>query len=354
VKKTISLALLGLVALTLNGKGQSTPVPSDRVMPISYPWDVLDRAQERSLDNYEAGLGPYLDHVWPIGGTATPDFPLSDTYGPRIKTSEGRRYDWHRGIDIPAAENTPVRAIAAGTVRIAGEHDRYEDSLVQLQHTKSDGSGFYFSNYMHLNGWCVAEGDAVSQGDVIGYSGCSTSHYGHLHFEIRDGNLWQKDCVHPMAAMPYDDLSAPDVAIDNVDWTIPSAPVVQVTVSVSVDELDLRAVEIVMYRRVKVSPRLYSYQEVDSQRFDIMHRTYCHTPTNNANLYLDEADFGSMQVRPAEYSAGATTWELTLTFEGLHGIGNIADQAIRAYAEDVNGNTGSDSLNIPPATLRIP
>ena len=51
--------------------------------------------------------------VWPIHASNTPDYLVSDrnrlssTFGPRQKASAGDRYDWHRGIDIPADCNTP-------------------------------------------------------------------------------------------------------------------------------------------------------------------------------------------------------------------------------------------------------
>ena len=319
---------------------------TDILAPLPNSWDTFDRIQEMLANAYYAGLGPYQQHVWPIGGTASPDFPLSDTYGPRLKTSEGGRYDWHRGIDIPAAENTPVLAIADGTVRIAGAYSSYSDSLVQLRHAKPDGSGDYYSNYMHLNSWCVTTNDAVTQGQVIGYSGSSTSDFEHLHFEIRDNGLYQRNCVHPLTAMPYADLTAPAVAIDDVDWTDPSNPVVQVTVDVSVDELDLGAVEVCTYRRTLLANHLYSYQEVDAQRFDIMYRNYSCTPTNDPDAYLDAADYGSVLVEPAEYSSTAGAWQITLTFTGLRGAGAASEQGVRVYAEDVNGNTDTDSENM--------
>jgi len=312
---------------------------------IIYPWEIFDRFEEISRNNFYADLGPYLDHTWPISGTTSPDFQLSDTYGPRLKTSEDSRYDWHRGIDIPAATNTPVLAIADGTVRIAGEHDGYSDYVVQLKHAKPDGSGYYYSNYMHLNEWCVSEGESVVQGQVIGYSGSSTGGYEHVHFEIRDNGLWQSNCVNPMLTMPYDDDSAPTVVIDDVDWSDPSRPVVQVTVSVAVDELDLNAVEVCMYRKTDEAI-IFPYEEIDYQRFDIMYRNYRYTPADSPNEYLDDEDFGSVTVSPAEFSATASTWEITLTFTGLHGLGDADEQAVRVYAEDVNGNTGVDSENI--------
>ena len=105
--------------------------------------------------------GPY---VWPISKTATPDFPLSSTFGPRQKASEDYRYDFHRGIDIPADCGHPVYAIADGEVRLAGDYSYYSDRMVQIRHNKP-GGGYYYSNYIHLSAIAV---DEVPQENVPG------------------------------------------------------------------------------------------------------------------------------------------------------------------------------------------
>ena len=50
--------------------------------------------------------------VWPLGITSTPD-EMNTSYGPRI---DADRWDFHDGIDLPAAVGTPVYAMATGTV----------------------------------------------------------------------------------------------------------------------------------------------------------------------------------------------------------------------------------------------
>src|SRR4051794_27478264 len=79
-------------------------------------------------------VGPFLPSVWPIDGASVAG--LSSTYGPRQKSSENDRYDWHRGIDIPTPCHTPIKAIADGKIRLAGDVSGYQDTMVQIRHTK--------------------------------------------------------------------------------------------------------------------------------------------------------------------------------------------------------------------------
>ena len=92
--------------------------------------------------------------------------------------------DGHHGasrpaLDFPMPEGVPVVAAARGEVAI------YEDDCagkyIELWHAGARK----WSRYLHLSGWAVHDGDVVSRGQVIGYSGntgstCSTGP--HLHY----------------------------------------------------------------------------------------------------------------------------------------------------------------------------
>ena len=43
------------------------------------------------------------------------------------------RYDYHRGLDIPAILYSNVYAVADGIVRINGSHPAYSDGVVQVK-----------------------------------------------------------------------------------------------------------------------------------------------------------------------------------------------------------------------------
>ncbi len=109
---------------------------------------------------------------WPVGGDII--YRFGRQAGPGTTTIR-----WN-GIGIAAPAGTPVRAIAAGTVRLAAQLGTYGPSVV-IDH----GGGFY-SIYGHLNTIEVRVLQTVQKGQSIGQSGGANSDQGpHLHFEIR-------------------------------------------------------------------------------------------------------------------------------------------------------------------------
>jgi murein DD-endopeptidase MepM/ murein hydrolase activator NlpD len=105
--------------------------------------------------------------IWPVSG------PVVSGFGMRW----GRM---HEGIDIAAGSGTPIAAAASGTVIYAGWMGGY-GNLVVIDH-----GGGLATAYAHQSSIAVGAGQAVSQGQVIGYVGCTGHCYGsHLHFEVR-------------------------------------------------------------------------------------------------------------------------------------------------------------------------
>lgn len=90
----------------------------------------------------------------------------------------------HQGIDFRTPENTPVTALADGTVLETGRKGDW-GNYVLLKHV--DGTS---SRYAHLNAILVSRGQKVKAGTVIGKSGGAKGNPGagnstgaHLHFE---------------------------------------------------------------------------------------------------------------------------------------------------------------------------
>jgi len=109
---------------------------------------------------------------WPVEGRILYQFGTAT--GPN-----NTRIPWH-GIGIAAPVGTPVRAIANGTVSLAGPLGTYLTSVLL------DHGGGYYTFYGYLNDAAVAQGERVAKGQVVGHVGGAASDQGsHLHFEIR-------------------------------------------------------------------------------------------------------------------------------------------------------------------------
>ncbi len=111
--------------------------------------------------------------VCPVAGPST----FTNTWGaPR---SGGRQ---HKGVDIFAAEGTPVVAPVAGDVEFA------EDTLGGLAfHLWGDDGNYFYG--AHMSGY-AGTSRHVAAGEVIGYvghTGNADESAPHLHFEIHPG-----------------------------------------------------------------------------------------------------------------------------------------------------------------------
>ena len=109
--------------------------------------------------------------IWPVQG------PVTSPFGWRW----GRM---HEGIDIGVGYGTPIHAAAGGTVIYCGWEEGYGNFVVL------DHGGNLATAYGHQSSIAVTCGQQVSQGQVIGYVGCTGHCFGpHLHFEVRvNGN----------------------------------------------------------------------------------------------------------------------------------------------------------------------
>ena len=109
--------------------------------------------------------------IWPVSGRVLSDFGA---------TATGGRND---GINIAAAEGTPIHAAASGTVTYAGDELKNYGNLVLIKH-----AGGFTTAYAHADRLVVSRGDFVAKGQVIGYAGQTGDvSQPQLHFEIRSG-----------------------------------------------------------------------------------------------------------------------------------------------------------------------
>ena len=131
-------------------------------------------------DNTRTPTGT-LQWPLPVAGTITSQF------GHRVDPITGE-VSSHTGTDIACAEGTPILAAADGTVTVANGLDSWGGSYgyyIQLDH----GGGLE-TLYAHCSSICVATGQQVQAGQVIGYVGHTGRATGsHLHLEVHvNGN----------------------------------------------------------------------------------------------------------------------------------------------------------------------
>ncbi|MBA4117596.1 MAG: hypothetical protein C0514_01690 [Candidatus Puniceispirillum sp.] len=106
---------------------------------------------------------------WPVTGAILKEFS---------QDSASKRND---GINIAAAFKTPVKAGRAGTVVYLGNDIKGFGNLILVKH-----DGPWMSAYAHLDGFTVAQGARLQEGQVLGYVGKSGGvKEPQLHFEVR-------------------------------------------------------------------------------------------------------------------------------------------------------------------------
>ncbi len=99
----------------------------------------------------------------------------------------------HKGIDYAQGCGNPVRAVANGRVYYVGSNkDTYHAKMILMVHNYNGRK--IFSQYTHLSGYAVSEGQDVTAGQVIGYVGTTGWSTGcHLHLEMSVDVGWDYD-----------------------------------------------------------------------------------------------------------------------------------------------------------------
>ena len=111
--------------------------------------------------------------VLPVGSC------ISSPFGPRILPEHPQAGTYHNGVDLPAPEGTPVRAVASGKL-LRIEHGGPGGLEVLIQHES------YVSVYSHLASIAPSLGKSViAAGDEVGVVGHTGVSFGpHLFFAL--------------------------------------------------------------------------------------------------------------------------------------------------------------------------
>lgn len=154
---------------------------------VTPPKDQSERIAREAKLGSEAmqsntpGTAPILPLVRPVPGV------LTSVYG-KSRYFNGQLRGRHGGIDMRAAEGTPIKAVADGTVVLTGDF-WFGGRCVYIDH----GAGLV-SFYGHMSKVQTEKGKQVKAGDVIGLSGKTGRVTGpHLHFGI----AWRGEYFDP-------------------------------------------------------------------------------------------------------------------------------------------------------------
>lgn len=134
------------------------------------------RRERESIDSALAHWGDTqpqeLTFILPVRGTISSPFGLRRFFN-------GQPRNPHSGLDIAAAEGTPIRAPATGRVIETGGYF-FNGNTVFLHH----GQGLV-TMYCHLNEITVTPGQLVQRGEIIGEVGKTGRVTGpHLHWGV--------------------------------------------------------------------------------------------------------------------------------------------------------------------------
>lgn len=152
---------------------QAEPItPVENSIPISQIGAYIDTTEMK------------LDYIQMPGFLVSPLQQKGELLAPFNQSRVGYA---HMGIDIRAAEGTPIFASAEGIVTKAAPDSKGV--------TKGGGHMIFIdygdgveARYMHLSAYGVKAGDRVKMGDIIGFTGnTGDSSTPHLHFEYYIG-----------------------------------------------------------------------------------------------------------------------------------------------------------------------
>ena len=283
----------------------------------------------------------HSDYIWPISRSVTPD-EMNTSFGPRINSNE---WQFHRGMDLPVTELTPVYAITSGSIYLAGDgNDSFESRHVVIKVTpNSKNKRALFLIYLHLSqiGKYIEEGVEVGKGDYIGNVGLDKVPYHYLHIEFREANnkgrLDNRRIKHPLNYLPYiDTVNFNGKLRAKYQKSGPTTIKARLSfVGIDKNEGDLRAVEVSIYRNNSIitEPKIVDFEKA---------ATIDKSGDNNDNLIFNNKDIGIEGYQTSNMGSKR--------YNDLHYgilIRNIADDCDKLSAKviDIGGNV-TESLDI--------
>ena len=137
--------------------------------------EITKKQKELAATQRVKGTGKF---IWPVDSNV-----VTSPFGSRNTGIAGASTN-HKGVDLKAPTGAKIYASDTGTVITSALSSSYGNYVV-IDH----GNG-YTTLYAHMSKRAVKQGDKVTKGQVIGYSGATGIANGpHCHFEIwENGN----------------------------------------------------------------------------------------------------------------------------------------------------------------------
>lgn len=135
--------------------------------------------EQEKVGAFREAVTPQRDWEWPLKIKLPIPGCMTSPFGSQRLQNGKLTGDFHAGLDQRGAAGTPIKSIAAGTVKVAQEFN-LRGGTVGVDH----GQGLA-SIYMHMSKVVAVEGTHVEQGAVLGYVGSTGRSTGpHLHWTL--------------------------------------------------------------------------------------------------------------------------------------------------------------------------
>lgn len=176
-----SKSMTGKAAKTSSAASETGGVTAKQASYTYEGGENLKIANLKTSSN--SNLPPAAASLAPLRISIKPVIPvqghITSPFGYRINPIT-KQFSFHTGMDIAAAEGTPIAAAFAGTVEKVGASPAYGNYVLL-----DNGSGIE-TFYGHCKLVTVRQGDKVKAGGLLGGVGSTGMSTGdHLHFEIR-------------------------------------------------------------------------------------------------------------------------------------------------------------------------
>ena len=193
-----------LIELEAKGAEYQAMLDESEALQDQLMQEIAQLEDEYDEAKYQEWLATYVPPTTRPGNSTTPStqapsssgwvcpvpyYTLTSPFGMRVHPIRGT-WTMHNGVDMAAAQGTPIYAAKSGKVTVASYQAGGAGYYVSINH----GDGFS-SIYMHMTHFIVSPGQYVTAGQVIGYVGSTGGSTGpHLHFGISYNGTY----VNPM------------------------------------------------------------------------------------------------------------------------------------------------------------